>query len=90
MGIISHTRLFLRELEGQLPFQLVDMNDLVGTLSFQEIAGFQAVIMLPHGPNALRLSDMYSVAIPSVVPAEPLAYRLFQSLKALLPPPASN
>ena len=35
------------------------------------IAEFHCVILLPHGPNALRLSDVYAASIPVVVPEEP-------------------
>jgi hypothetical protein len=34
------------------------------------IAEFHCVIILPHGPNALRLSDVYAATIPTVVPEE--------------------
>ena len=45
------------------------------SMSFHEIASFEAVAMLPHIPNALRLSDMYSMAIPLFVPDEPLIHK---------------
>ena len=34
----------------------------------QRIAEFHAVVFLPHGPNALRLSDIYAASIPAAVP----------------------
>lgn len=51
------------------------MNDMPSALPFEEIASFRAVVLLPHGPNALRLSDMYAASIPMVVPGEPLVHK---------------
>ena len=60
------------------------MNDFLRALSFDEwpgridvahgprIATFHEVIFLPHGPNALRLSDVYAAGIPALVPEERL------------------
>merc|ERR1712032_791908 len=51
------------------------MNDVQRALSFQDIATYNMVILLPHGPNALRLSDLYAAAVPMVVPGEPLVHK---------------
>ena len=54
------------------PLQIVFMTS---PMSFTEIASYQAVAMLPHIPNALRLSDVYSMAIPLFIPDEPLIHK---------------
>merc|ERR1712194_371303 len=45
------------------------------SLEYTEIAKFRAVVMLPHIPNALRLSDMYAMGIPLFIPDEPLIHK---------------
>lgn len=46
-----------------------------GPLSFADIAKFRAVAMLPHVPHALRLSDVYAMGLPALVPAQPLLHK---------------
>lgn len=53
---------------------IVDMNDLP-RLSFDAIAAFHAVILLPHVPNALRLTDVYKTFRPIFVPDSMLAQK---------------
>ena len=44
-------------------------------ISYEEMASFQAVVMLPHIPNALRLSDCYAMGLPLFIPGEPLIHK---------------
>ncbi|CAK9081721.1 Uncharacterized protein SCF082_LOCUS38872 [Durusdinium trenchii] len=67
----SALRMFVDSTEN-FPMKVMDMNDFKKALSFEEIATFHCVIFVPHGPNALRLSDIYAANIPAVVPEEPL------------------
>eukprot|EP00927_Polykrikos_kofoidii_P066181 TRINITY_DN61829_c0_g1_i1.p1 TRINITY_DN61829_c0_g1~~TRINITY_DN61829_c0_g1_i1.p1 ORF type:complete len:879 (-),score=75.09 TRINITY_DN61829_c0_g1_i1:85-2721(-) len=53
---------------------IVDMTKSK-TMSFAEIGEHRAVIMLPHVPYALRLSDVYAMGLPLFVPAEPLIHK---------------
>ncbi|CAJ1402982.1 unnamed protein product [Effrenium voratum] len=53
--------------------QLVDI--MMKPMSFAEIASFRAVAMLPHIPNALRLADVYAMAVPLFLPSEPLIHK---------------
>eukprot|EP00929_Paragymnodinium_shiwhaense_P067553 TRINITY_DN33983_c0_g1_i4.p1 TRINITY_DN33983_c0_g1~~TRINITY_DN33983_c0_g1_i4.p1 ORF type:complete len:706 (+),score=104.63 TRINITY_DN33983_c0_g1_i4:201-2120(+) len=52
-----------------------DMNRMREALSFQRLAKFHAVVVLPHGPNALRLSDLYALGMPMLIPDEPLVHK---------------
>ncbi|CAD7945524.1 unnamed protein product [Amoebophrya sp. A120] len=45
-------------------------------LAYQEIANFAAVVLLPHVPNALRLSDMQAMHVPIFVPADPYIHKI--------------
>ncbi len=42
---------------------------------FSEFADYMGVILFPHVPNAIRLSDMMAIGIPIFVPSEPYVYR---------------
>eukprot|EP00397_Hematodinium_sp_SG-2012_P046759 GEMP01052951.1.p1 GENE.GEMP01052951.1~~GEMP01052951.1.p1 ORF type:complete len:218 (+),score=40.29 GEMP01052951.1:463-1116(+) len=53
---------------------ITDMNDLPH-LHFDDIASFHAVILLPHVPNALRLTDVYKTFRPIFVPDATLAQK---------------
>lgn len=44
-------------------------------MSYDEMAAFRAVVMLPHIPNALRLSDCYAMGLPLFIPGEPLIHK---------------
>jgi len=74
----SALRMFVDSMPN-FPVKVLDMNDINRALSFQEIAEFHCVILLPHGPNALRLSDVYAASIPVVVPEEPLVQNFIWS-----------
>lgn len=74
----SALRMFVDSIPN-FPVQVLDMNDIKRALSFHEIAEFHCVIILPHGPNALRLSDVYAATIPTVVPEEPLVQNFIWS-----------
>ena len=65
-------RLLEAELGQEKAWPVVAMTK---SLSFQEIAEFQAVAMLPHIPNALRLSDVYAMHVPIFIPDEPLIHK---------------
>eukprot|EP00392_Amoebophrya_sp_AT5.2_P010036 g10067.t1 len=43
---------------------------------YQEIGSYAAVVLLPHVPNALRLSDMQAMGVPVFVPAEPYIHKI--------------
>merc|ERR1719223_1222476 len=45
------------------------------SMSYEEIARFRAVALLPHVPHALRLADMYAMRMPILIPAEPLLHK---------------
>ncbi|CAE7790368.1 unnamed protein product [Symbiodinium sp. CCMP2456] len=72
-------RMFLEEVATDSPVQVVDMNSGPRVYTFQEIAAFHAVIFLPHGPSALRLTDVYAANIPSLVPEEPMSHKFIWS-----------
>ena len=42
---------------------------------FSEFADYVGVILFPHVPNAIRLSDMIALGVPIFVPGEPFVYR---------------
>ncbi|CAJ1401029.1 unnamed protein product [Effrenium voratum] len=63
----------LRLIEAEMRQQLVDI--MMKPMSFAEIASFRAVAMLPHIPNALRLADVYAMAVPLFLPSEPLIHK---------------
>eukprot|EP00439_Symbiodinium_sp_Y106_P012172 s5075_g1.t2 len=72
-------RMFLEEVATDSPVEVVDMNSGPRVYTFQEIAAFHAVIFLPHGPSALRLTDVYAAGIPSLVPEEPMSHKFIWS-----------
>ncbi|CAE7669414.1 unnamed protein product [Symbiodinium sp. CCMP2592] len=72
-------RMFLQEVATDSPVEVVDMNSGPRVYTFQEIAAFHAVIFLPHGPSALRLTDVYAAGIPSLVPEEPMSHKFIWS-----------
>ncbi|CAD7965282.1 unnamed protein product [Amoebophrya sp. A25] len=46
-------------------------------MEFKQMAeNFAAVVLMPHVPNALRLSDMTALGLPMLIPAEPYVYRV--------------
>lgn len=52
------------------------MNDFPDErLSFDEIARFRSIVILPHVPNAIRLSDTYTLYIPIFTPGVPLVHK---------------
>ncbi|CAD7962841.1 unnamed protein product [Amoebophrya sp. A25] len=57
------------------PRQFVTMNS-GENYPYQAIANYAAVVLLPHVPNALRLSDMQAMAVPVLVPAEPYIHKI--------------
>eukprot|EP00933_Yihiella_yeosuensis_P044813 TRINITY_DN40085_c0_g1_i1.p1 TRINITY_DN40085_c0_g1~~TRINITY_DN40085_c0_g1_i1.p1 ORF type:complete len:197 (+),score=38.21 TRINITY_DN40085_c0_g1_i1:729-1319(+) len=62
------------EAQGLKVAQIVEMP-ASRSLSFEEIAGYQALAMLPHVPHALRISDVFALGSPTFVPAEPLIHK---------------
>merc|ERR1712048_983005 len=44
-------------------------------MSYAEIARHRVVAILPHVPHALRLSDVYAMASPLLVPGLPLLHK---------------
>ena len=48
---------------------------MTAAMSYTEIASFRAITMLPHIPNALRLSDAYAIGIPLFIPGEPFIHK---------------
>ena len=55
--------------------QLATVTAMTKPMAYSEIASFRAVAMLPHIPNALRLSDAYAMGIPVFVPDEPFIHK---------------
>lgn len=49
--------------------------DMPKGLPYPDIASYRAVVIIPHVPFALRLSDVYAMAVPTLVPAEPLIHK---------------
>lgn len=66
-------RLLAAEMGPTAP-RIVDMS-LEGNMGYKEIASHRAVIILPHVPHALRLSDVYAMGSPVLVPGEPLLHK---------------
>ena len=62
----------LRLLEAESKEDTWPIVAMTKPLSFEEIASFRAVALLPHIPNALRLSDLYAMHLPIFIPDEPL------------------
>merc|ERR1719468_875410 len=54
--------------------RIVEMR-MGASMSFAEIAAFRAVVLLPHVPYALRLSDVFALSLPAFVPAHPLLHK---------------
>ncbi|CAK0841847.1 unnamed protein product [Prorocentrum cordatum] len=71
-GALRH---FLAKADPPCPVELVDMNDRREALPYEEMATFHMALLLPHGPSALRLTDLYAAAVPMLVPAEPLVHK---------------
>merc|ERR1712216_440368 len=44
-------------------------------MSYEEIARYRAVILVPHVPNSCSFADVYAMRIPIFIPAEPCIYR---------------
>ncbi|CAD7953110.1 unnamed protein product [Amoebophrya sp. A120] len=44
-------------------------------MEFSQMQKFRAIIVLPHVPNALRLSDLTALHVPILIPSEPFVYR---------------
>ena len=53
----------------------VSIDSMTTSMSFSDMATYRSVAMLPHIPNALRLSDMYAMGIPLFIPNEPLIHK---------------
>ncbi len=53
----------------------VSIDSMTTSMSFSDMATYRSVAMLPHIPNALRLSDMYAMGIPLFIPDEPLIHK---------------
>lgn len=53
----------------------VNIDLLTTSISFSEMATYRSIAMLPHIPNALRLSDVYAMGIPLLIPDEPMIHK---------------
>ena len=60
---------------GERVGKVTAMSAMSKAMSYSEIASFRAVAMLPHIPNALRLSDAYAIGIPLFIPGEPYIHK---------------
>eukprot|EP00435_Cladocopium_sp_Y103_P029416 s1999_g7.t1 len=53
----------------------VNIDTMTESMTFSEMASYRSIAMLPHIPNALRLSDMYCIGIPLFIPDEPMIHK---------------
>ena len=53
----------------------VNIDTMTKSMTFSEMASYRSIAMLPHIPNALRLSDMYCIGIPLFIPDEPMIHK---------------
>ena len=53
----------------------VKIDTMTRSMTFSEMASYRSIAMLPHIPNALRLSDMYCIGIPLFIPDEPMIHK---------------
>eukprot|EP00438_Fugacium_kawagutii_P023447 Skav236819 [mRNA] locus=scaffold2823:69762:87097:- [translate_table: standard] len=62
----------------------VNIDLLTTSISFSEMATYRSIAMLPHIPNALRLSDVYAMGIPLLIPDEPMIHKFIWPTDPLL------
>lgn len=76
-GFIRVLRMLSAEAKGQgleVP-DVVVMDSAKSSLSFEHIASYRALCLLPHVPYAQRLADVFAMAAPTLVPAQPLLHK---------------
>lgn len=52
-----------------------ELLDQRGPLPYEDVARYRAVVLLPHVPNPVALSDLYAMGIPLFVPDQPGIFR---------------
>lgn len=67
---------YLAESAGGARFAFIDdVKKKLGKLvSFEQIAEYRAVVMVPHVPNTITFADLYAIGVPIFLPAEPEIY----------------
>jgi len=64
MAIASQARLAFHQ----------DILSSSGLLSYSDMAGYFAVVLVPHVPNSCSFADVYAMQTPIFLPAEPYIY----------------